>query len=141
MCPIGGVFLLWHVMQKLSVSTEECAQEVPLEETAPASLDTLVPGESNTHSSPHTYCSEESVSDPSVKVRRVWSISCCAVSQSCVKTLLMCFRCETDIYECESNPCLNGATCVDRLNQFQCVCVPGFSGKLCESNVSDGSFH
>lgn len=62
----------------------------------------------------------------------------CSVSQRCLKTLLMCFRCETEIDECEPSPCLNGATCLDRLNHFQCVCVPGFSGTLCESNVSDG---
>ena len=48
----------------------------------------------------------------------------------------MCFRCETEIDECESNPCLNGATCLDRLNHFQCECMPGYSGRLCESNVS-----
>lgn len=48
----------------------------------------------------------------------------------------MYFRCETEIDECKSNPCRNGATCLDRLNHFQCECAPGFSGKLCENNVS-----
>lgn len=58
------------------------------------------------------------------------------VKQNFVKTLLMCFRCETEIDECESNPCLNGGTCLDRLNHFQCECVRGFRGTLCERNVS-----
>lgn len=48
----------------------------------------------------------------------------------------MFFRCEMEIDECKSNPCRNGATCLDRLNHFQCECAPGFSGKLCENNVS-----
>lgn len=55
----------------------------------------------------------------------------------CNTNPLVCFRCEAEIDECSSNPCLNGATCQDRFNHFKCVCVPGFSGRLCENNVSD----
>ncbi|ELU10834.1 hypothetical protein CAPTEDRAFT_223648 [Capitella teleta] len=33
----------------------------------------------------------------------------------------------------ESNPCTNGGTCVPVLNDFQCRCTEGFSGKKCES--------
>lgn len=58
------------------------------------------------------------------------------VSLSIVLNPLTFLRCETEIDECQSNPCLNGATCLDRLNHFQCECVPGFSGTLCENNVS-----
>uniref|UniRef100_A0A3Q4B3V1 Uncharacterized protein n=1 Tax=Mola mola TaxID=94237 RepID=A0A3Q4B3V1_MOLML len=50
-------------------------------------------------------------------------------------------RCETEIDECESNPCLNGATCLDRLNHIQCECVPGFSGTLCENNKDEHREH
>lgn len=41
-------------------------------------------------------------------------------------------RCEAEVDECGSDPCLNGATCLDRLNHFQCECAPGFSGTLCD---------
>lgn len=31
--------------------------------------------------------------------------------------------CETDIDECQSNPCLNGATCIDGRGNFSCQCI------------------
>jgi len=35
---------------------------------------------------------------------------------------------------CESNPCQNDARCmnVGPIN-FQCICLPGFTGRFCES--------
>jgi extradiol dioxygenase family protein len=34
---------------------------------------------------------------------------------------------------CYPNPCKNGATCIDRDDrQFECSCVLGFKGDLCE---------
>jgi hypothetical protein len=41
-------------------------------------------------------------------------------------------RCETNIDECQSNPCQNNATCVDGVNSFHCRCLPGTKGKYCE---------
>jgi len=40
--------------------------------------------------------------------------------------------CEVDLNECESEPCLNRGTCVDRPGFFVCVCVEGFGGKTCQ---------
>ena len=39
----------------------------------------------------------------------------------------------SDINECESNPCQNGGTCVDSVNDFMCFCHIGFTGLQCES--------
>lgn len=36
-----------------------------------------------------------------------------------------------DINECSSNPCQNGAQCVDRVNGYTCTCASGWTGTLC----------
>ena len=38
---------------------------------------------------------------------------------------------ETD--ECDSNPCGNGGTCNDYINEFNCTCASGYEGTLCET--------
>lgn len=124
--PKGGASLRWHVTKTQSVLTGECVSEETLAGTVPASQATLAPGESSTP----IWRSWLKVQECSV-----WARSC-SVSRRFAKTPLICFRCETDIDECASDPCLNGATCLDRLNHFQCECMPGYSGTLCERNVS-----
>ena len=45
----------------------------------------------------------------------------------------------TDINECASGPCQNGATCNDLLNRYECNCAPGFNGTNCE--ISQFAFY
>ncbi|KAG5830976.1 hypothetical protein ANANG_G00298990 [Anguilla anguilla] len=44
-------------------------------------------------------------------------------------------RCETDVDECASAPCLNGGHCRDDVDGFQCLCPAGFSGNLCQLDI------
>lgn len=46
-------------------------------------------------------------------------------------------RCETDVDECVSEPCMNGGVCVNHVNSFQCVCDLNHSGVHCQVDVSD----
>ncbi|XP_021378486.1 sushi, von Willebrand factor type A, EGF and pentraxin domain-containing protein 1-like [Mizuhopecten yessoensis] len=42
-------------------------------------------------------------------------------------------RCDINIDDCLSNPCLNGGTCTDMVNGYQCSCnINAFSGVRCE---------
>ncbi|XP_075040834.1 protein crumbs homolog 2 isoform X2 [Mixophyes fleayi] len=46
-------------------------------------------------------------------------------------------NCSVEIDECESNPCQNGGSCVDRINGFMCDCALGYTGVLCAENIDD----
>ena len=44
---------------------------------------------------------------------------------------------------CISSPCLNSGTCKPVSNEtdsFQCTCLPGYTGHLCEENVDECSY-
>ena len=42
-----------------------------------------------------------------------------------------------ELKECKSNPCRNGATCVDKLNGYICDCGSNkYSGVLCEQGLN-----
>nr|XP_054761025.1 low-density lipoprotein receptor-related protein 4-like [Lytechinus pictus] len=41
-----------------------------------------------------------------------------------------------DINECESNPCQNGGTCMDLVNEYRCQCPTGYIGSRCELESS-----
>lgn len=56
--------------------------------------------------------------------------------------MLSCvFRCEQDVDECKSNPCLNGGYCRNLVNRFVCVCDMSFAGDVCQTDVSDIYFY
>ncbi|KAJ6643397.1 Cubilin like [Pseudolycoriella hygida] len=38
---------------------------------------------------------------------------------------------------CLTNPCLNGGTCVDMYDDFDCKCLPNWEGKTCSSDVNE----
>ena len=42
----------------------------------------------------------------------------------------------TDVDECSSNPCENGGTCIDGINEYSCQCVAGYTGTNCETGSS-----
>ena len=45
--------------------------------------------------------------------------------------------CETDLDECEPNPCRNNGICTDLINSYRCTCPSGFTGPNCETNVNE----
>ncbi|NXH11024.1 PGCA protein, partial [Bucco capensis] len=42
-----------------------------------------------------------------------------------------------DTDECHSSPCLNGATCVDGIDSFKCLCLPSYGGDLCQIDLEN----
>ncbi|GFS04737.1 cubilin, partial [Elysia marginata] len=57
--------------------------------------------------------------------------------ESSVKTILKLLN--TD--ECASNPCLHGATCVDKYNGYKCICPKNYQGPRCSTDVNECSLY
>ena len=38
----------------------------------------------------------------------------------------------TETNECASNPCLQASTCIDLLDDYECICEMGYEGQNCE---------
>ena len=38
-----------------------------------------------------------------------------------------------DINDCSPNPCQNGGTCTDQVNNYTCSCAAGYTGKICQT--------
>ena len=54
-------------------------------------------------------------------------------------------NCEFDTNECASEPCLNGAQCLESngtstvaFDYFQCACASGFTGEVCADGCPTG---
>uniref|UniRef100_A0A674KD90 Protein eyes shut homolog n=1 Tax=Terrapene triunguis TaxID=2587831 RepID=A0A674KD90_9SAUR len=42
-----------------------------------------------------------------------------------------------NINECHSSPCLHNATCEDLISGYECICLPGFGGARCETDLDE----
>ena len=56
-----------------------------------------------------------------------------------VSTRLLCFF--TDVDDCQSEPCENGGTCIDKIDSFLCLCLPSYGGDTCEKGESESAEH
>ena len=41
----------------------------------------------------------------------------------------------TDINECESEPCVNGGECIDKVGRYICSCPGGYEGVDCQGGL------
>ena len=46
--------------------------------------------------------------------------------------LLSVVRVRPDTDECAADPCVNAHECIDVDEDYECLCLPGYSGKDCE---------
>ena len=42
----------------------------------------------------------------------------------------------TDVNDCETNPCMNGATCQDHVGGYICECADGYTGSMCGTGMA-----
>lgn len=46
-----------------------------------------------------------------------------------------------DVDDCQSEPCENGGTCIDKIDSFLCLCLPSYGGDTCEKGESENTTH
>ena len=46
-------------------------------------------------------------------------------------------KCQLNKDDCALNPCRNGGSCIDLVDDYTCQCAPGFGGANCEENFDD----
>ena len=57
-------------------------------------------------------------------------ILCLGYGQAAIKNYFLKYD------ECASNGCMNGGTCTDIQNGYSCVCVAGWSGARCQTQIN-----
>lgn len=40
----------------------------------------------------------------------------------------------SDIDECQPHPCINGGSCIDLVNRYNCTCSAGYTGDHCQTS-------
>lgn len=50
-------------------------------------------------------------------------------------------NCETNINECDSNPCSKNGQCIDGIGSYTCECEAGFTGVHCEIDIDECSLY
>jgi len=68
--------------------------------------------------------------------------SCSVVDNAIVCTCAAGYEgtnCETNIDDCDPNPCQNGGTCNDGVDSYTCSCLAGYTGTNCETEALDCS--
>ncbi|KAL4635047.1 hypothetical protein GN956_G14478 [Arapaima gigas] len=68
----------------------------------------------------------------------------CFNGGNCSETPMVCVclpgfvgdRCEVEINECISNPCMNGGYCRNLINKFHCNCPLSFAGEVCQIDLN-----
>ena len=62
----------------------------------------------------------------------IWKLPVLQKSKLPFFSFLFFFFFATDINECSSSPCQNGATCLDEINGYLCSCTDGWHGVNCD---------
>ena len=55
---------------------------------------------------------------------------------SFIYCLIFSYHLISDIDECGSKPCMNGGTCNDKLNGYECQCLPAYTGEKCQGKFT-----